>query len=282
MFLQGNFQECPLVDLLAILATRSETGRLDINLQSSTAQLYLVEGKPVDCCVGHVKGKEALELLMSNAEGTFRFATGVAPPNIMFRKDGFSRLESASQEVATPNAPSQEQYALTKEIAAESRGRFRSTTIVLGLATIAGAVGLTIGSVIANIQHRPNVEFHAASASASMASTVTSPQPASSPTKQLAQELVTKIPAHTVPKKQTEVSPDSEHSESLKTSKNSSNLLSIPVVLRIEDGRVVEAYPAKPQPGFEAYEATAVRLARQRRFNVTSGTETIYLTITKQ
>ena len=284
MFLQGNFRECPLADLLAILGARGETGRLDVNLGSSTAQLYLVEGKPVDCCFGYVKGEDALELLMCSTEGSFRFASGIAPPNIMFRKEGLKTVESLS-EVPGQVLLSQEQAESTETTVADSVGRFRSTTIVLVLATIAGAVGLTIGSVIANIQHKPNAESHAASPAAMTMGSVPpsrSTQSISSPATKPAKQSLTELPPIAVPRKQSEVNRNSEHPDSSKTEKNNANVLSIPVVVRIEDGRVVEAYPAQPQPGHDAYEATAVRLARQKRFNVEAGTQTIYLTITKQ
>ena len=40
----------------------------------------------------------------------------------------------------------------------------------------------------------------------------------------------------------------------------------IPVELKIEDGRIVEAHVGNRQPGAEAFEATALQIARQRRY----------------
>jgi hypothetical protein len=59
---------------------------------------------------------------------------------------------------------------------------------------------------------------------------------------------------------------------------NSSKVIA--VVMRIEDGRVSEAYVKEHHPGLEAYEATAIRLARQRRYSKDkAGTETIVVKV---
>lgn len=60
---------------------------------------------------------------------------------------------------------------------------------------------------------------------------------------------------------------------------NSSKVIA--VVVRIEEGRVSEAYVKEHHPGLEAYEATAIRLARQRRYAKDKmGTETIVVKLT--
>jgi hypothetical protein len=60
---------------------------------------------------------------------------------------------------------------------------------------------------------------------------------------------------------------------------NSSKL--IVVVVQIEGGRVVEAYVKDHHPGLEAYEATAIRLARQRRYSSDKiGTQTTVVKVT--
>jgi hypothetical protein len=57
----------------------------------------------------------------------------------------------------------------------------------------------------------------------------------------------------------------------------------ITVVLKIEDGRVAEAHVGNRQPGAEAFEATALHIARQRRYPPgTSRTETVVLRVANQ
>ena len=57
----------------------------------------------------------------------------------------------------------------------------------------------------------------------------------------------------------------------------------IAVELKIQDGRVAEAHVTNRQPGAEAFEATALHIARQRRYPPgTSRTETLVLRVTNQ
>ena len=57
----------------------------------------------------------------------------------------------------------------------------------------------------------------------------------------------------------------------------------IAVELKIEDGRVSEAHVGNRQPGAEAFEATALHIARQRRYPPgTSRTETLVLRVANQ
>lgn len=55
------------------------------------------------------------------------------------------------------------------------------------------------------------------------------------------------------------------------------------VVLQVENGRVTGANIANRRPGMEAFEASALRIARQRRFPAnTTGTETTRIKVTQQ
>ena len=57
----------------------------------------------------------------------------------------------------------------------------------------------------------------------------------------------------------------------------------ITVELKIQDGRVAEAHVGNRQPGAEAFEATALHIARQRRYPPgTSRTETLVLRVANQ
>jgi hypothetical protein len=50
--------------------------------------------------------------------------------------------------------------------------------------------------------------------------------------------------------------------------------------LKVENGRVTQASIGNPRPGMDAYEALALRMARQRRFPAKSnGQETIAVTV---
>ena len=78
-----------------------------------------------------------------------------------------------------------------------------------------------------------------------------------------------------------DVTPARTDTPTLKTEKDSFKV--IPVVVRIENGRVTEAYIERREPKSAAYEATALFLARQRRYPAnTTGTETIVIKVARQ
>lgn len=61
----------------------------------------------------------------------------------------------------------------------------------------------------------------------------------------------------------------------------SSSTQSVKVVVRIENGRVAQASVANPRPGMNAYEALALRIARQRRYPTkATGAETVTIRVT--
>jgi hypothetical protein len=59
-----------------------------------------------------------------------------------------------------------------------------------------------------------------------------------------------------------------------------SNMLTVKVVLQVEGGRVTRAYVAEHRAGLEAYEAVALRVARERRYPASvSGQDTASVTV---
>ena len=270
-----------------MLANKAETGRLDINLEeSSTAQLYLMNGKPVDCCLGYLQGSEALDALLSSDNGTFRFSSGIVPPNLMFRNGESGNLAVISQNITStaeafeyrcPEADPVAEAADSPDAVAQPPATFKGGTLVAVLASVALGVGLTIGSVIARVQHSAKAEATVLKSESRITGAPSTPPPTSPKEQQRSNPPATSARAVRPSNLTTFDSP-----EPPKVKKQTAKVVSIPVVVRIEEGRVVEAYAANPQPGQEAYESTAVRLARQRRFTSQSGTETVFLTISEK
>lgn len=59
--------------------------------------------------------------------------------------------------------------------------------------------------------------------------------------------------------------------------------VTVTIVTRIENGRVVQAQVTNPRPGMEAFEASALRAARQRRYPAgTTGSDQVRIKISKQ
>jgi len=274
-----------------MLASKAETGRLDINLEeSSTAQLYLMNGKPVDCCLGYLQGSEALDALLTYDEGSFRFSSGIVPPNLMFRNG--KDLNLAGLGTTEADVELGEELEAAEELDSASQpgsGKYRSATVVTVLATLALGVGLTIGSVIASIQHSARADGKVLKSESRIKGAPAPAQPTPPKAQQWSNPPATSVrtfqPSNKAISEAKAISEEKailEESDTTNPKKETTKVMSIPVVVRIEDGRVVEAYAAKPEPGHEAFEATAVRLARQRRFNTQSGTETVFLTISEK
>jgi len=308
VLLQGTLEEYPLQDLLTILAEHRETGRLDVTLPASTAQLYLQEGRPVDCCFDRAHGIDALNELLSQTEGIFRFISCLAPPNLNFR-DGKNdhdltsllrereRQAKLASVISTPAVKTRETsrprpasgLASTTAAASHNERRYKGIAAVMVLATLAAVIGLRVGAGISSsrIDTDPQVESPRAVA----APPITLATPESESTLQAIPTTVEEnvkqdgkpafVPQHSIEHRRVaEVSTERKDGDLSREKKSNAKAVSIPIVLRIEDGRVVEAYPAEHRAGWEAYEATAVRLARQRRFNNKTSTETLVLTIT--
>jgi len=114
------------------------------------------------------------------------------------------------------------------------------------------------------------------------------PQPslvtAETSTKKLETERVDTVPVNAAPVKDkeiAEVSLDPPAAPAGPSPKPSSRTITI--VVEIEDGRVTEAFTQQPQRELAAYEATALRLARQRRFpKGTTRRQTIMLPVTRE
>ena len=67
-----------------------------------------------------------------------------------------------------------------------------------------------------------------------------------------------------------------------KSTDGSPKTQSVKVILRIENGRVAQASIANPRPGMNAYEALALRIARQRRYPPkAAGPETVMIKVTQ-
>jgi hypothetical protein len=67
-----------------------------------------------------------------------------------------------------------------------------------------------------------------------------------------------------------------------KSKESASNIESVKVIMRVEKGRVIEASIANHRSGMDAYEATALRIARERRYgSATAGQESITIRVTQ-
>ena len=67
-----------------------------------------------------------------------------------------------------------------------------------------------------------------------------------------------------------------------KPKESASNIELVKVIMRVEKGRVIQASIANHRSGMDAYEATALRIARERRYgSATAGQESITIRVTQ-
>jgi len=93
-------------------------------------------------------------------------------------------------------------------------------------------------------------------------------------------QVISEKPKSTTPKREERVEKKEETRSD--PNKNLADTYSIVVTAKIENGHVTEAAVANHRAGLDAYEATAIRLAQQRRFpKDKTGTERMVLTVSK-
>ena len=151
---------------------------------------------------------------------------------------------------AVPNQTEITQAA--KVVAAASKP---ATDPQISTSTLTGEFGFSLGSPQQSMPVRPSLKAKEPLATAKPESLPSPPRPAVA-------EAPRPSPAPTAARKE---------------------FVEITVELKIQDGRVAEAHVGNQQPGAEAFEATALLIARQRRYPPgTSRTETVVLRVANQ
>jgi hypothetical protein len=80
--LSGNLAQLPLLEILKLLSSESQTGRLDLSDGGSSGEIYLQEGNLVHAVTGAQIGEAAVYTLMGWLQGDFGFVPDtVAPEN---------------------------------------------------------------------------------------------------------------------------------------------------------------------------------------------------------
>jgi len=77
--LTGNLAQLSLVDILKLLSSGRQTGRLDLTAGPNSGEIYLQDGIIVHAVSGVQVGEDAIYTLMGWLEGDFNFVAGAAP-----------------------------------------------------------------------------------------------------------------------------------------------------------------------------------------------------------
>jgi len=260
--LTGHLNNYPLSDLVGILRHQRKSGRLLIEYPKGPATFFFQNGELVDARMNELSGLQAIVVAMAQPEAAFNFNPLIQTPRRSIEpsvqrvvsellgcwdEGPMLQIEAAPVMAALPPAPPPPSVV-----------RRRSPLLVTGV-----LIGVGLSTLFAVTGGFKN---DAAPQPVAAAAPVPQQMPASPP---VAQPPLPVAKPVRVTKKQTVTKTDDPQS--------------IKVVMKIENGRVLNASVANRRPGMESYEALALRIARQRRYAPTvNGGETVTITVRPQ
>lgn len=272
--LTGHLNNYPLPDLIGILRHQRKSGRLLIEYPKGPATFFFQNGELIDARMNELTGLQAIVVAMAQPEAAFNFNPLIQSSRRSI-EPSLQRVvsellgcwdESALQIEATPVM---REVAARPEPLALPPAPVRTSSLVQQrsvLLVTAVLIGVGLSTVIAVTGGFKSADAPPAAAAAP-ATSIPASQPAPQPE---APPKPIRVPS--VSKKKNTDKTDPEPSSQ-----------SVKVVMHVENGRVLKASIANPQPGMESYEALALRIARQRRFATTvNGGETVTISVAKE
>lgn len=277
--LTGHLSNYPLSDIVGILRHQKKTGRLLIEYPKGPATFFFKEGELIDARLNDLSGLQAICVAVAQPDAAFNFNPLVPVPRRSIEpslRQAVSELfgcwdETPLQIEASPTAtrpvfePRTEPLALPP---APSTSRLRRRPLLFMAAAVLVGIGLST-FIVVSAGFSPNPP---AAAAAQTSQTTVAPTPLPS----VSSALPTRQPV-SPPKVKARLpkTSNTDHTEN-----TDQELQAIKVVMRIENGRVVNASIANRKPGMDNYEALALRIARQRRFAPTvSGGQTMTISV---
>ncbi|MDO4264120.1 MAG: DUF4388 domain-containing protein [Deinococcus sp.] len=94
----GNFSVFPFLSVLQMLMASGHTGRLDVQGQPRTGQLWFHEGAIVHASAGQLEGESAMQLLTTTESGEFHFDGSDPAPQETLSLTGDLALRQLFQE----------------------------------------------------------------------------------------------------------------------------------------------------------------------------------------
>lgn len=302
MSIEGSLDEHTFLNIIDILSKRGLSGGLQIDYQSMTGLFHLDRGQLATARFGQLSGVAAVHRAISLQEGRFRFIPADEVPSTEF-KDPNERLLLQGLLGIPIAAPAVEDHLDFASVAAhvdkQRVSYWVASVLLLGLLA-AGAIMAFRSRTPVKTETPVVAPTETKDVANSMSDEVKPSEvtdPANTPTipsetpklerNETAKEkdsspsqVETPRPESTVTTS-SDIPPPRTDTPTLKVEKDSFKV--IPVVVRIENGRVTEAYIERREPKSAAYEATALFLARQRRYPAnTTGTETIVIKVARQ
>ncbi len=265
--LTGHLNDYPLADLIGILRHQRKSGRLLIEYSMSPCSLYFVEGDLVDAQLSTVGGLQAVLVALSQPNASFNFNPLIQPPRRSINESSQRVIlellgcweEKTIDVEATPGNGGGGTYSGAQPVMTVEPEPLPRAKEVLALPP----------SPLEAATRRRNRKVLITSAVISLVvSLVTVFLLARWMIKR---DIAAALPGAAQRSAQAGVSEGARAGTSAQTVK---------VVVRVEGGRVSQAFVEEHRPGMEAYEALALRIARGRRYAASSsGQETVPVSI---
>jgi hypothetical protein len=269
--LTGHLNDYALPDLISILRHQRKTGRLLVEYAVGPCAFYFAEGDLVDAQLNSMGGLQAVMVALSQPNAAFNFNPLIQPPR--------RSINESSQKVIMELLGCWEEKTIEVESSAvESAEAARALPPVGALELVEPGDLDPLPEAKERLALRP-------------APTRTAVGPRSrhvvltSAVISLAVSLLTFIALTSWFNKKSESATASAVAASSGTERNQlgrseANAQTVKVTIRIEGGRVAQAFVAEHRAGLEAYEALALRIARGRRYAAqASGQETVLVNI---
>ncbi|HEV3468005.1 MAG TPA: DUF4388 domain-containing protein [Pyrinomonadaceae bacterium] len=299
--LTGHLDEQPLPDLIRRLRVQRKSGRLQVEYPEAPGSFFFEDGQLVDARLGSLRGVEALYAALSMDGASFNFNPLVRPPERNIdrqgqqfvwdliegpRREGLAEIKASGRSLDPPAAapplpqhappqlppaaelvaPLEERLTAVEEAIVSTSRRFSRERLLYAV-----VIGFLSGlSLVATVNvvfdpFRPDPAPAPAAAPPAPARVNTSAAPAGAD------------PQPSDLKQRTEASAEQEEppvpaSAAVIGTRRAAGLQAprgeyvVQVLVEVKDGRVTDARVWNPRPGAGAYEAVALKMARERRY----------------
>ena len=284
--LTGHLSHYPLSDLVGILRHQKKTGRLLIEYPKGPATFFFQDGELIDARLNDLSGLQAICVALAQPDAAFNFNPLIPATR--------RSIEPSLQRAVSELFGCWDESALQIEATAATRPAFERQPNRLAFERHAEPLALPPAPPLSPLRQRPLLFMAAAVLIGVGLSTfivVTAGFSASPPTvaAQAPQTTVAPNPLPSVSSVLPTHPPVTTARAKVRPPKTSNTdntdqkQQSIKVVMKIENGRVVNASIANRKPGMDNYEALALRIARQRRFAATvNGGQTVTISVSPQ
>ena len=269
--LTGHLNDYALPDLISILRHQRKTGRLLVEYGVGPCAFYFAEGDLVDAQLNSMGGLQAVMVALSQPNAAFNFNPLIQPPR--------RSINESSQKVIMELLGCWEEKTIELESSAVESGEAARALPPVDALELVEPDDLDLLPEAKETLALPPAPTRQAVGPRGRQVVLTSAVIS------LAVSLLTFIALTSWFNKKNESASTPAVAASTGTPRNqvgrsNENAQTVKVTVRIEGGRVAQAFVAEHRGGMEAYEALALRIARGRRYAAqASGQETVLVSI---